>query len=75
MSSNSSESNSVSNTNYEELASCKVAGVPIGKYRSLKTGLIVCIAQVEGPMVNGYFCLGKLVDGRDNNSPFSLCSH
>lgn len=46
---------------YEELASCEVAGVSIGKYRSLKTGLVVCIAQVEGPMVNGYFCLGELV--------------
>ena len=33
--------------------------VPIEKYRSKKTGLTVFIAQVEGPLVNGYFCLGK----------------
>ena len=33
--------------------------VPIVKYRSKKTGLTVFIAQVEGPLVNGYFCLGK----------------
>lgn len=45
---------------YEELASCQVAGVPIGKYKSLKTGLVVCTAQTEGPLINGYFCLGKL---------------
>ncbi|XP_060600571.1 uncharacterized protein C05D11.1-like [Ruditapes philippinarum] len=31
--------------------------IPVAKYRSKKTGLSVCIAQVEGPLVNGYFCL------------------
>ena len=35
--------------------------VPITKYRSKKTGLTVFIAQVEGPLVNGYFCLGKIM--------------
>lgn len=44
---------------YEELASCQVAGVPIAKYKSLKTGLVVCTAQTEGPLINGYFTLGK----------------
>jgi hypothetical protein len=34
--------------------------IPVAKYRSKKTGLSVCIAQVEGPLVNGYFCLGLL---------------
>ena len=33
--------------------------VPITKYRSKRTGLTVFVAQVEGPLVNGYFCLGK----------------
>lgn len=47
-----------SELSYEELASCEVAGVPVRKYRSLKSGVVVCIAQVEGPLVNGYFCLG-----------------
>lgn len=45
---------------YEEVATCTVAGVPVTKYRSKKTGLVVCTAQVEGPLVNGYFCLGKV---------------
>lgn len=33
--------------------------IPISKYRSKNTGISVFIAQVEGPLVNGYFCLGK----------------
>ncbi|XP_063960885.1 uncharacterized protein C05D11.1-like [Lytechinus pictus] len=31
--------------------------VPVTKYRSTETGLTVCLAQVEGPLVNGYFVL------------------
>ncbi|PNF33802.1 Uncharacterized protein C05D11.1 [Cryptotermes secundus] len=31
--------------------------VPVHKYKSNATGLIVVIAEVEGPVVNGYFCL------------------
>ncbi len=34
--------------------------IPVYKYGSKKTGLTVVIAQVEGPLVNGYFCLGKI---------------
>ena len=34
--------------------------IGIEKYRSLRTGLTVCIANVAGPLVNGYFCLGKI---------------
>ena len=45
---------------YEKLASCEVAGVPIEKYKSTRSGLVACLAQVEGPLVNGYFCLGEL---------------
>ena len=40
------------------LASCEIEGIPAKKYRSLKTGIVVCIAQVKGPIVNGFFCLG-----------------
>ena len=47
---------------YEKVASCEVANVPIAKYKSKKTGLVVCLARVEGPLVNGYFCLGKCCD-------------
>ena len=32
--------------------------IPVYKYRSKTTGLTVVLAQVEGPLVNGYFCLG-----------------
>lgn len=37
--------------------------VPVHKYRSEKTGLTVVIAEVEGPLVNGYFTLGKYKTG------------
>lgn len=43
---------------YTELASCTVGGVEVRKLKSNKTGIVVCLAQVEGPLVNGYFCLG-----------------
>ncbi|XP_041346924.1 LOW QUALITY PROTEIN: uncharacterized protein C05D11.1-like, partial [Gigantopelta aegis] len=42
---------------YELLASCTIGGVLARKYRSLRTGIVVCLAQVEGPLVNGFFCL------------------
>ncbi|KAJ8023724.1 hypothetical protein HOLleu_36243 [Holothuria leucospilota] len=31
--------------------------IPVAKYRSKRTGLTVCLAGVEGPLVNGFFCL------------------
>ncbi|KAG5896523.1 hypothetical protein JTB14_020496 [Gonioctena quinquepunctata] len=31
--------------------------IPVSEYISKKTGLTVVIAEVEGPVVNGYFCL------------------
>ncbi|CAL1530529.1 unnamed protein product [Lymnaea stagnalis] len=31
--------------------------IPVSQYHSKDTGLTVCIADVEGPIVNGYFCL------------------
>lgn len=33
--------------------------IPISEYKSKKTGLTVVIAEVEGPVVNGFFCVGK----------------
>lgn len=33
--------------------------IPVKKYRSSRTGLRVVVAQVEGPIVNGYLCLGE----------------
>ncbi|XP_065176608.1 uncharacterized protein C05D11.1-like [Sycon ciliatum] len=32
-------------------------GVRVSKYRSPRTGLTVCVADVPGPVVNGFFCL------------------
>ncbi|PIK38225.1 hypothetical protein BSL78_24935 [Apostichopus japonicus] len=31
--------------------------VPVTKYKSKRTGLTICLAEVEGPLVNGFFCL------------------
>ena len=31
--------------------------IPVEKYKSQRTGLTVTVAQVDGPVVNGYFCL------------------
>ncbi|XP_050309780.1 uncharacterized protein C05D11.1-like [Anthonomus grandis grandis] len=31
--------------------------IPVSEYVSEATGLTVCIAEVDGPVVNGYFCL------------------
>ena len=33
--------------------------IPVLKYKSKQTGLQVVIAQVGGPLVNGFFCLGE----------------
>ena len=32
--------------------------IPVCKYRSRKTGLRIVVAEIQGPLVNGYFCLG-----------------
>jgi len=48
----------MSNEHYEEIASLKANNhIPVQKFRSKRTGLTVIISQVEGPVVNGYFCL------------------
>nr|XP_018913326.1 PREDICTED: uncharacterized protein C05D11.1-like [Bemisia tabaci] len=49
--------NSHSNS-FEHLFSSKANdSIAVHKYRSSKTGLTVVIADVDGPVVNGYFCL------------------
>ncbi|WAR30395.1 hypothetical protein MAR_032937 [Mya arenaria] len=46
---------------YEILCAVKAdANIPVTKYRSKKTGITVVIAEVEGPLVNGYFALGAM---------------
>ena len=47
-------------TAYECISSVTADGnIPVNKYRSKKTGLNVFVAEVEGPLVNGFFCLGN----------------
>jgi Zn-dependent M16 (insulinase) family peptidase len=45
--------------------------VPVHKYKSSATGLIVVIAEVEGPVVNGYFCLATEAND-DDGLPHTL---
>ncbi|XP_069695441.1 uncharacterized protein C05D11.1-like [Periplaneta americana] len=46
------------NGSFELICSLKANDlVPVHKYKSNVTGLTVVIAEVEGPVVNGYFCL------------------
>lgn len=48
--------------NYEKLCQIKLSnGVPVEKYRSKRTGLHIVLAKVEGPLVSGYFTLGKTI--------------
>lgn len=43
---------------FQELYCTTVNGAfPVRKYKSNKTGLTVVIAEVDGPIVSGYFCL------------------
>jgi hypothetical protein len=44
-----------------ELLNCLHAylKVPVFEYKSKNTGLTVIIAEVDGPVVNGFFCLGN----------------
>lgn len=34
--------------------------IPVHKYKSTKTGITVFIAEVDGPVVGGNFCLGNI---------------
>ncbi|XP_023020385.2 uncharacterized protein C05D11.1 isoform X1 [Leptinotarsa decemlineata] len=44
--------------NFELLYALQAYGrIPVSEYISKKTGLTVVIAEIEGPVVNGYFCL------------------
>lgn len=47
-------------SHFKLISSTKASDViPVNKYVSDKTGLTVIIANVEGPLVNGFFCLGR----------------
>lgn len=36
--------------------------IPVHKYKSTKTGITVFIAEVDGPVVGGYFCIRKFLN-------------
>lgn len=45
---------------YEYVCELRASGaVPVAKYRSKRTGLHIVLARIEGPLVNGYFTVGK----------------
>lgn len=47
-------------SSFELIASTKMNGkIPVTKYRSKRTGLTVVLGEVDGPVVNGFFSLGK----------------
>lgn len=33
--------------------------IPVHMYKSTNTGMTVCIAEIDGPVVSGYFNLGN----------------
>lgn len=48
-----------SSDNFELISSLEAYNkIPVHEFKSKRTGLTLVIAQVEGPVVNGYFCLG-----------------
>lgn len=48
----------INNCSFRLLCSLKANDlIPVHKYKSSLTGLTVVLAEVEGPVVNGYFCL------------------
>lgn len=46
--------------NFELLYSLKAYDrIPVYEFKSKHTGLTVVIAEIEGPVVDGFFCLGN----------------
>ena len=45
---------------FEQLYLGKVdSRIPVYKYLAKRSGVRIVVAQVEGPLVNGFFCLGN----------------
>jgi len=40
-------------------ANSKANAIPFHMYKSTNTGITICIAEVDGPVVSGYFNLGN----------------
>uniref|UniRef100_A0A0B7A9G7 Presequence protease, mitochondrial n=1 Tax=Arion vulgaris TaxID=1028688 RepID=A0A0B7A9G7_9EUPU len=60
----------MSTFNFQYKVTCN-GKIPVSKYRSSETGVTVFIAEVEGPIVNGYFCLATEAQD-DNGLPHTL---
>lgn len=62
--------------NFELVYSIKAENyLPVHKYKSKRTGLTVVIGDVEGPTVNGYFCLGKYIIICQKKKPAGKSNH
>lgn len=46
--------------------------IPFSMYRSVRTGLTICIADVEDPTVNCHFALGNFSTRVDDNNIMSM---
>ena len=54
----------VKGTHFSQIYAGKANDViPVQKYCSNKTGLTVATAEVEGPLVNGFLCVGASRSG------------
>ncbi len=48
---------------FEKLCSFRfLESLKVEKYRSKRTGITLCFVEVPGPLVNGYFTLGRALD-------------
>ena len=46
--------------NFEKLCSFQyLKSLKVEKYKSKRTGITLCFVEVPGPLVNGFFTLGK----------------
>ncbi|CAH0749121.1 unnamed protein product [Diatraea saccharalis] len=59
-------------THFKLISTTKASDViPVNKYVSDKTGITVIIAETEGPLVNGFFCLATEAED-DDGLPHTL---
>ncbi|KOB79134.1 Uncharacterized protein OBRU01_00203 [Operophtera brumata] len=59
-------------SHFKLISSTKASDIiPVSKYVSEKTGITVIIAEVEGPVVDGYFCLATEAND-DDGLPHTL---
>ena len=53
---------------FEKLCSFQfLENLKVEKYKSKRTGITLCFVEVPGPLVNGFFTLGRLLNLAFNN--------